>query len=169
MKKQYRLATAILVAAAGTSIHTVADTLASSMGMYVYPAKGQTAEQQSKDDYECFSWAKGQTGYDPMNPPQATAAAPAQQGPSGERLRGAARGAAGGAIIGEIADEDVGDAAAVGATLGAMRGGATDRRNRREDAQQAQQTAQQTSSSQETAFKNAYGACIESRGYSVKF
>jgi hypothetical protein len=169
MKKQYWLATAMMIGAAGNPALAVADTLASSMGIYVYPAKGQTTEQQSKDDYECFSWAKGQTGYDPMNPPQATAAAPAQQGPSGERLRGAARGAAGGAIIGEIADEDVGDAAAVGATLGAMRGGATDRRNRREDAQQAQQAAQQTSSSQETAFRNAYGACIESRGYSVKF
>ena len=168
MNKQYWIVTAMIAGALGNSAHAEADTLASSLGIYIYPADGQAMEQQSKDDYECFGWAKGQTGYDPMNPPQVTAQAP-EQGPSGERLRGAARGAAGGAIIGEIADEDVGDAAAVGATMGVLRGGATDRRQRREDAEQAEQTAQQTSSSQETAFKNAYGACIESRGYSVKF
>ena len=31
----------------------------------IYPAKGQSAEQQRKEEAECYAWAKGQTGYDP--------------------------------------------------------------------------------------------------------
>jgi hypothetical protein len=30
-----------------------------------YPKNGQTADQQSKDRFECHEWAAGQTGYDP--------------------------------------------------------------------------------------------------------
>ncbi len=112
-------AMALLATVASAGTH--ADTLASSVGVYIYPAKDQSAEQQGKDDYECFGWAKGQTGYDPLNPPPATAAAPAQQQASGSRLRGAARGAVGGAIIGEVAGDDGGKGAAIGATLGVMR------------------------------------------------
>ena len=33
-----------------------------------YPAKGQSATQQSKDDGECLSWAKQNTGVDPSKP-----------------------------------------------------------------------------------------------------
>ncbi|GEM_PF-581195 len=33
--------------------------------VYAYPAKGETAEQQSRDLNECQSWAKQQTGFDP--------------------------------------------------------------------------------------------------------
>jgi opacity protein-like surface antigen len=34
-------------------------------GFSIYPRNGQTQEQQSADRYECHSWAKAQTGYDP--------------------------------------------------------------------------------------------------------
>lgn len=30
-----------------------------------YPAKGQSAAQQQKDDGQCYAWAKSQTGIDP--------------------------------------------------------------------------------------------------------
>ena len=33
---------------------------------FIYPDKGQSNEQMEKDKYECYSWAKGQTGFDPM-------------------------------------------------------------------------------------------------------
>ena len=36
--------------------------------MFVYPRRGQTEQQQSKDEYECHRWAAGQTGYDPTRP-----------------------------------------------------------------------------------------------------
>src|ERR1700691_4431113 len=35
---------------------------------YVYPRNGQTAEQQAADRYECHSWSKSQTGFDPTQP-----------------------------------------------------------------------------------------------------
>ena len=76
--------------------HASAQSLSSSLGVVAYPSKGQSAEQQSKDEGECFAWAKQQTGIDPM----ATASAPTKEsGPAvggGERVRGAAGGAAGG-------------------------------------------------------------------------
>lgn len=144
-----------------------ASSLVASMGIFAYPAKGQTAEQQSKDDYECFDWAKGQTGYDPMNPSQPVAATAPQQQPSGERLKGALRGAAGGAIIGEVTGNDAGDGAAVGATLGTLRGGRDARQQQAEAAQQAEQSVQQQSSAQTNQFKSAYGACMGGRGYTL--
>lgn len=39
---------------------------------YVYPRNGQTPEQQSADRYECHSWAKTQTGFDPTLPAAGT-------------------------------------------------------------------------------------------------
>ena len=145
-----------------------AGSLVSSMGIYVYPAQNQTAEKQSQDDYECFGWAKEQSGYDPMNPPEVVAEAP-DQGPSGARLRGAARGAAAGAVVSEITDNDTSDAMAGGAALGAMRAGRRDRRQRQEQQQQAEVAAEQQEAGHANQFKGAYAACIEARGYSVKY
>jgi len=33
--------------------------------VYAYPENGQTEQQQSNDRYECHTWARSQTGYDP--------------------------------------------------------------------------------------------------------
>jgi hypothetical protein len=33
--------------------------------LYFYPTIDQTNEQQSRDHYECYNWAVGQTGFDP--------------------------------------------------------------------------------------------------------
>src|SRR5262245_20737527 len=104
----------------------------------VYPAKGQSVQQQQKDDGQCLAWAKQNTGIDPV---AASAPPPQQTGPAvggGERVRGAARGAVGGAVIGGITG-DAGDGAAVGAAAGTMAGGARARQNQRAQNQQAQQ------------------------------
>ena len=34
----------------------------------VYPKNGQTKDQQAADQFECHSWAKNQTGFDPTQP-----------------------------------------------------------------------------------------------------
>src|SRR5690242_522411 len=70
-----------------------------------YPAKGQSAEKQSKDEGECYAWAKKSTGIDPA---VASAPPPQETGPAvggGERASGAMRGALGGAAIGAIAGD----------------------------------------------------------------
>lgn len=36
--------------------------------LYAYPEKGQNANLQAKDRYECHRWAVGQTGFDPSMP-----------------------------------------------------------------------------------------------------
>ncbi len=129
-----------------------------------YPAKGQSPEQQSRDDGECYSWAKQKTGIDPAqlarNPP------PQDTGPAvggGERATGAVRGALGGAAIGAIAG-DTGKGAGIGAVIGVMSGGRKARQNQESRNQQAQMQQQQTLNT----FDQAYSVCLEARGYSVR-
>ena len=45
-----------------------AQGIASSLGLYVFPANNQDTATQEADEMECFKWAKQQTGYDPLNP-----------------------------------------------------------------------------------------------------
>jgi hypothetical protein len=129
----------------------------------VYPAKGQSPEQQKQDEAECYSWAVDRSGYDPVKPPSsqpATAQSSQPNKPTGARVRGALRGAA----IGEIADGDTGDAAAAGA----IAGGSRDRRERRRTNQQAQSAATQPQQAGQEALNKARAACLEGRGYTVK-
>jgi hypothetical protein len=44
---------------------TVTTAPAESPRPYVYPARGQSAERQATDEYECHAWAVSQTGFDP--------------------------------------------------------------------------------------------------------
>lgn len=139
--------------------------------LIVFPAQGQTQEQIDKDKYDCYNWSKGQTGFDPMQP-QASQAPPTQtQGPTGERIKGAARGAAIGAVVGEIADDDAGKGAAAGAAAGTMAGGMKTRQGRRQQVQQQEQASQQqvaAHSELQNAYNRAFGACMEGKGYTVK-
>lgn len=131
----------------------------------VYPAKGQSAEQQNKDLSECKEWAKSTTGIDPAAPVQAAAPAEAAKG---QRIRGAARGAAAGAVVGKVASDDAGKGAAVGAVVGAMAGGAKKRQQAREQKQQAEQQAQDKKNADLATHGRAVAACMEGRGYTVK-
>ena len=152
--------------------------ISTSLGLVVFPAKGQTPQLQSQDEGECYAWSKGQTGVDPMAPPPApTAAQPAPAAPAadGSRLRGAARGAAAGAVIGEVANGDASDGAAIGATVGVVAGGRQSRKNQQAAAQQATQQQQQATQQQQAAqqeqlglFNKGFAACLESKGYTVK-
>jgi hypothetical protein len=180
---------AALFLALGTGVPALAQTqtappskpLSTSLGMVVFPAKGQKPDQQSSDEGECYAWSKGQTGVDPMAQPSAaaqpaaapTSTTPAQ--PGGSRVRGAARGAAAGAIIGEVANGDASDGAAIGATAGVLKGGAEQRKQQAQAQAQAaaakqQQAAQQQAANQQQLdlFKKGFAACLEPKGYTVK-
>ena len=140
----------------------LASRISAAQNLIVYPAKGQSQEQQDGDRYECHSWAVGQTGFDPT---RATAPPPPQaQAPQGGLLRGATRGAALGAVGGAIGG-NAGKGAAIGAATGAMVGGMRRADQQRQQAAQAQQNSGVTA--QRNAYNRAVGACLQGRGYTV--
>ena len=140
--------------------------IAQSLGLYVFPSNNQTAEQQATDEAECFTWAKNQTGVDPLNPPKVEAKQ-VETGPDGSAVVGAAGGAAAGAAIGAIAG-DAGEGAAIGAVVGGLRG----RRASKAQKQQQQAANNQSAAASEQAmmdnYKKAFTACMEGKGYTVK-
>lgn len=154
---RYLMSTLFLFAVGSYALSTVAQPI-------VYPAKGQSPEQQQKDQAECQAWATQSTGIDPV----ALAASPVPQDTEstfggGERAGGAVRGAAGGALIGAIAG-DTGKGAGIGAVTGTMVGGKQARAKQAAGTQQQQAQRQQ----QLDTYYKAVGACLEGRGYTVK-
>ena len=157
-------------------------SMAASAGIVAYPAKGQDAATQSKDDGECYAWGKQQSGFDPASPPPTAVAAQAPPPPpppaNGSRARGAARGAAAGAVVGEIANDDASEGAAVGAAAGAVAAGSRNRQAQRSHEAQVDAANQQAKAAADQAnaqraqgmesFKKAMSVCLEGRGYTVK-
>jgi hypothetical protein len=129
----------------------------------VYPAKGQSANNMEQDKYSCYQWAKGQTGFDPMQAPTATAPPPQKKGGA---VRGAAGGAALGAAVGAIAG-NAGKGAAIGAASGGIVGGARRMRSQKEQQQYSQQQASGYEQ-RRSQYNRAWGACMEGKGYTVK-
>jgi hypothetical protein len=129
----------------------------------VYPAKGQSKDQMEKDKYECYQWAKNQSGFDPMKAPTGTTPPPEQKGGV---VKGAAVGALAGVAVGAIAG-DAGKGAAIGAVSGGVIGGVRQRRTNQAQQNSANQEAQSVDQ-QRSAYNKAWAACMEGRGYTVK-
>jgi hypothetical protein len=144
--------------------------LASAQELIVFPAKGQSNDQMEQDKFSCYTWAKNETGFDPMAPPTATAPPPQKEAQQGGVVRGAARGALVGVAAGAIAG-DAGKGAAIGAAsgglLGGMRRGDQRRREETNQKQWEQDQARQYSQKRST-YNRAYSACLEGKGYTVK-
>ena len=132
----------------------------------IYPKEGQTAEQQEKDKFECYNWAKNDSGFDPMAPPTATEAPPQQQAQKGGVARGAVRGAAVGAII-DDSSEGARTGAKAGAAIGGMRR-ADQKRAQAQAQQQWEQEQQQIYAEKRNRYNKAYSVCLEARDYAVK-
>jgi outer membrane protein with glycine zipper len=136
---------------------------------FVYPARGQSAQQQEFDRGQCYSWAVQQSGFDPANPRVAAAPPPQPGMPQGGLFRGAFGGAAMGAVGGAIGG-DAGKGAAIGAAVGGLFGGMRRRRWAEEEQQQQQSymaQQQNTMTQGHAAYNRAFGACMTGRGYSV--
>src|SRR3954469_3252461 len=144
-----------------------------SLGLYVFPAKSQTAEQQSQDEQACYAWAKEQSGIDPhavkANPDSAAKAAGAKtdSATEGAAVKGAARGAVGGAVVGGIAG-DAGTGAGIGAVVGVAKGRQAKKGAKKQAEQQAAEKNKAWAAGQIDTFKKAYSACVEGKGYTVK-
>jgi hypothetical protein len=135
----------------------------------IYPAQKQSPEQQDKDTYECYGWAKQQTGFDPMAAPTTQTPPPVeQQGP--KRGRAVAGGAVVGGLIGATQGE-AGKGAAIGGGAGAVGGGVRQRNIARQNQQRHQVWEEQEAAQYQQSrddYNRAFAACMEGRGYSVK-
>jgi len=146
---------------------------AASVGLHVFPAKSQTPEQQKKDEQECYTWAKEQSGIDPAavkaNPDSAAKAAAARtdSAAKGAAVKGAAKGAVGGAVVGGIVG-DAGAGAGVGAVAGAAKGRQAKKQAGKAAEQQAVEQTNAAAGQQMDSFKKAMTACVEGKGYTVK-
>ncbi len=155
-------------------------TLGASVGVMVFPADGQDERQQSIDEAECYNWAVNRAGSDPFQltqqaQQQANAADQAMrradQAGQGAAGRSAAAGAVSGALVGAVfgrSSKQRRRAAAAGALIGGA-AGANQRSQARSQATgrvAAQAERQQAATEQQMDnFKNAFGACLEGKGY----
>ena len=134
--------------------------------LMIFPNGDQTPEKQEEDKYACYSWAKGETAFDPMEVPTATAAPPQQEAKRGGLGRGAVRGAALGQIIGGDSGSTWTGAAA-GAAGGGMR--RNDQVNKEQQAQaQWEQEQAQIYAEKRSRYNRAYSACLEGKDYTVR-
>jgi hypothetical protein len=136
----------------------------------IFPSEGQSAEQQMKDQLECYQWATQQTGWDPYKAydqlvQQGYAAKQSADQAQGGLVRGAAGGALMGLAIGAIAG-DKGRGAAIGATFGGLTGGMRSQRAREEAQAKQQQTLNEFNRRLEEWDRN-YVACMRGHNYTV--
>ena len=131
---------------------------------YVYPAKGQSPQQQKSDEAACYTWAVQQSGFDPAKPPPPQPAAAPPTTATGTTPGAGVRGAARGAVVGEVVGGDAGAGAAAGAAVARSQS----RKQNAAAGQQAQQQAQAVNQQGQAAFGKARAACLEGKGYTVK-
>ena len=180
MKHLFLIASLIAVPLSAAVAEDGGQSLASTLEVYVFPADGQAADQQSKDEAECYNWAVSNTGSDPFELQKQDEAVTAQAeqqvaqtqaATQGAGAKGAVKGAAAGALIGEVSGGDAGDSAAIGAAVGVV----SSRRRGRAANQQAQEQAAATEAASHQAtqdktdnFKKAFSVCLEAKDYMVK-
>ena len=138
--------------------------------LIIYPKKGQSQEQQEQDKFQCYTWAKEQSGFDPMAPPTASTPPPQAEAKKGGVGRGAVGGALLGVAVGAIAG-DAGKGAAIGAVSGGVVGGVRRNDQVNKEKQNEQQWAQKESAQYaqgRNGYNRAFAACMEGRDYTVK-
>jgi outer membrane lipoprotein SlyB len=143
--------------------------------MVVYPAQGQSNDQMEKDKFECYGWAKNQSGFDPMQMPTASSPPPpkGKKSVGGSTVAGGVIGGAGGAVIGGIAGGK--KSAKRGALIGGLTGGAiggmrSSSQNKQADAKRKQWEHEQANQymQKRNLYNRNFAACMEGKGYSVK-
>ena len=144
---------------------------------YVYPKEDHSPEQLNRDKFECYEWAKQQTGIDPMN--LSTPSPQSRQGKSSQRGK-VFRGALGGNPYGTISDGvPKGNEVIIGSPTGGTGnnvimgapGGGLFHNRRKSQAEQEQIRAQERANHHKKLliedFNNAYKDCLMELGYSV--
>lgn len=159
------------------------NTLASTIGVFVFPGNGQVPAEQSRDEAGCFEWAVDQTGSDPFQlarqsaSQEATAERAAQQAQTagqGSAARSAAAGAVTGAIVGNVfgsSSRSRRNIRAAGAAIGAAQGAANRQQAQAQAAASANRAAGavEATEAQIEGFRKAFSACMEANDYVARY
>lgn len=139
--------------------------------LYFYPERGQDAERQDRDRYECYQWAVRQTGVDPgmqtlQRPAPDTTAVPRDPAP-------VAAGAVTGAVVGAAmsSPRHAGSGLVLGAIFGSMLGAAASESQAQAIEQSREARERQVAARQQIPldnFRRAMSACMGGRGYTVR-
>ena len=129
-----------------------------------YPLKGQSSDQQNKDEYECHESAQKETGVDPVALAEQTTASSSSGSKNG--LGSSLPGAGLGAIRG-AADGDAGAGALHGVGMGRLIAVVRSRRQM-EKQQDAASSQNADVRAQLAKYDQSYSTCLTGRGYSVK-
>lgn len=143
------------------------------LGIIVFPAKGQTPEQQEADEWACLEWSINQSGLGPNAGQQDVQAAgdaakaQAKEATTGAAVAGAAKGAAVGAIFGAITG-DTGEGAAVGAVAGGLKGRQAKKQAEKQAEAQAEAKVAADNKAKLETIKKGMAACLEAKGYTIQ-
>ncbi len=167
------IATACVVVAMTTfAAHAGPPALSTNPGnLAIFPAKGQSPDQQKADESAAYDWATRQTGWDPYQAKaaldqQTQASATAANAARGGAIKGGAGGALAGAAIGAIAG-DAGKGAAIGATSLGLTGGVRSRRAVK-TAGGATDAAVATYQQQFATWNRNFMVAMEAKGYTIR-
>lgn len=142
--------------------------------LYIYPSKNQDEAQQERDRYECFVWANRETGFNP-NTAENVSESKIVRVPVGQNPNANAVGV--GAILGAIVGVAIGDssrAAVIGAGVGTATGAVIQSEGRRQVEAEAREKGERMLAEnkellqQAQAYRRAFSACLEGRGYIVR-
>jgi hypothetical protein len=143
------------------------------LGIIVFPAKGQTPEQQEADEWACLEWSINESGLGPNAGQQDVQAAgdaakaQAKEATTGAAVKGAAKGAAVGAIFGGIVG-DTGEGAAVGAVAGGLKGRQAKKQATAQAEAQAEAKVAADNKAKLETIKKGMVVCLQSKGYTVQ-
>lgn len=128
----------------------------------IEPQRGQSAQQQNKDAFECYTLARGQSGFDPMAPrrpavtPTRATEGDGSKTPAGETPSATATAA----ISGNNANS-------AGIATG-MSGAAVAEKASPPRLEQPSQEQTPSAQQQRTDYERAVRTCMEGRGYLFK-
>ena len=128
----------------------------------VYPSKGQSQKQMDKDKYQCYGWAKQQTGFDPM---QAQAPAAAAKAPQSSAIRGSSWRSSDRSRRRCYSRQRRKGSSHRGCNRGVFSGLKMRREMKEEN--QAQQAQAQSQNQLRSSYNRAFGVCMRGRGYST--
>lgn len=175
----------------GKTVEAPQRSLASSLGLLVYPSREPGTPKEQEDQGECYLSASAETGVDPLglgqeepDPSDVTQGQTEEWGRVSKGLGAGAllgvslgrtwrgtgkRGIAGGSAVGRapVARAPIGGGGVVGGSVGVLIGGSKEQSRQNEEESEAAQEAQPHTQERAT-FASSFSTCLEDRGYVVK-